>query len=163
MEQNARARLFAVRAVSRVKARSLNGRRRPSAAVEAARGVDRGSDARGEPFLAGPRRVGRIGGVLRRFGRAVARWRADLQAALSALLRVSSVRYSLLGLAAVAVIIAATIQLASVIVDHWSDATSNCEPAWCSARSTIASWRGLRRRPPRDLGPFFESPGKTSG
>ena len=43
-----------------------------------------------------------------------------LWARVSALLRVSSVRYAILGLAAVAVLIAAMTQMASVIVDQWS-------------------------------------------
>src|SRR6185312_15827186 len=85
----------------------LNGPRRSPAAVETARGPLRGHDARGETPLAGPPRPAMTGGVARRFVRAAARWRADLQAAMAALLRVSSVRYSILGLAAVAVLIAA--------------------------------------------------------
>ena len=96
------------------------------------------------------------GGVARRFVRAAARWRADLQAAMAALLRVSSVRYSILGLAAVAVLIAAMTQMASVIVDQWSqrDVELRARLVYRSIRERIVT--GLAAKPERDLQPFFE-------
>ena len=98
-----------------------------------------------------------VSGPLRRSGRAAARWWADLRAGISTLLRVSSVRYSLLGLAAVAVLIAALTQMASVIVDEWSqrDVELRARLVFRSIHERVVA--GLAAKAAgADLKPFFE-------
>ena len=98
-----------------------------------------------------------VSGPLRQSGRAAARWWADLRAGISTLLRVSSVRYSLLGLAAVAVLIAAMIQMASVIVDEWSqrDVELRARLVFRSIHERVVA--GLAAKAAgADLKPFFE-------
>jgi trehalose 6-phosphate synthase len=72
------------------------------------------------------------------------------------LLRVSSVRYSLLGLASVAVLIAAMTQMASVIVDEWSqrDIELRARLVFRSIHERVVE--GLGAKAPGDLQPFFE-------
>ena len=72
-------------------------------------------------------------------------------------LRVSSVRYSLLGLAAVAVLIAAMSQMASVIVDEWSqrDVELRARLVFRSIHERVMA--GLAAKAAgADLKPFFE-------
>ena len=98
-----------------------------------------------------------VSGPLRRSGRAAARWWADLRAGISTLLRVSSVRYALLGLAAVAVLIAAMTQMASVIVDEWSqrDVELRARLVFRSIHERVVA--GLAAKAAgADLKPFFE-------
>ncbi len=127
------------------------------AEVEAARGLDRRSDARGKAARGGGlRRHAIAGGALRRSARGAGRWLADLRGRISALLRLSSVRYSILGLAAVAVLIGAMTQMASVIVDEWSqrDIELRARLVYRSIQERVAA--GLAAKPERDLEPFFE-------
>ena len=65
-------------------------------------------------------------------------------------------RYSLLGLAALAVLIAAMIQMASVIVDEWSqrDIELRGRLVYRSIRDELVA--GLKVKPESDLRPFFE-------
>ncbi len=94
---------------------------------------------------------------MRRFRRAAVRWWTDLKAAISALLRVPSVRYSLLGLAAVVVLIAAMTQMASVIVDEWSqrDIELRARLVFRSIHERVVA--GLAAKAAgADLRPFFE-------
>ena len=80
-----------------------------------------------------------------------------MRAAISALLRVSSVRYSLLGLAAVVVLIAAMTQMASVIVDEWSqrDIELRARLVFRSIHERVMA--GLAAKAAGiDLQPFFE-------
>ena len=96
------------------------------------------------------------GGASRRSGRGATRWWADLQSRMSTLLRLPSVRYSLLGLAAVAVLIGAVTQMASVIVDQWSqqDVELRARLVYRSIRDRVVI--GLAAKPEGDLQPFFE-------
>ena len=94
---------------------------------------------------------------MRRFGHAAVRWWRDFRAAISALLRVPSVRYSLLGLAAVVVLIAAMTQMASVIVDEWSqrDIELRARLVFRSIHERVVA--GLAAKATgADLQPFFE-------
>ena len=76
---------------------------------------------------------------------------------MAALLRVSSVRYSLLGLAAVALLIVAMSQMASVIVDEWSqrDVELRARLVFRSIHDRVIG--GLAAKAVgADLKPFFE-------
>jgi trehalose 6-phosphate synthase len=79
-----------------------------------------------------------------------------LRSAAMRLWRMPSVRYSLLGLAALAVIIAAMTQMASLIVDQWSqrDIELRARLVYRSIRERVAT--GLAAKPESDLKPFFE-------
>ena len=95
-------------------------------------------------------------GALRRAALVIARWQADLRAAIATLLRAPSVRYSLLGLAALLVLIGAMTQMASVIVDEWSqrDIELRGRLVYRSIRDELVA--GLKAKPEIDLRPFFE-------
>jgi trehalose 6-phosphate synthase len=97
------------------------------------------------------------GAALRRPVRVAGRYWADLSTRISALLRVSSVRYALLGLVAVAVLIAAMTQMASVIVDQWSqqDVELRARLVFRSIHDRVVA--GLAAKATgADLKPFFE-------
>ena len=96
------------------------------------------------------------GKVLRGFDKAVVGWWIGLRSGASTLLSVSSVRYSLLALAAVAVLIAAMTQMASVIVDEWSqrDIELRARLVYRSIRERVVA--GLSAKPEYDPQPFFE-------
>ena len=78
------------------------------------------------------------------------------RSAATRLWRMPSVRYSLLALAALAVIIAAMTQMASVIVDEWSqrDIELRARLVYRSIQERVAT--GLAAKPESDLEPFFE-------
>ena len=135
----------------------MNGRRQSPGAVEAGHRFDRQLDAGGEGVRGALRRPAATGSAVRRLGRAAFRRWTDLKAAISALLRVPSVRYSLLGLAAVAVLIAAMTQMASVIVDEWSqrDIELRARLVFRSIHERVVA--GLAAKAAgADLQPFFE-------
>ncbi len=87
---------------------------------------------------------------------AAVRWWANLRSAVARLLRVPSIRYALLALAALAVIIAAMTQMASLIIDQWSqrDIELRASLVFRSIRERVAF--GLAAKTESDLQPFFE-------
>ena len=87
---------------------------------------------------------------------AVARLPASLRSAASKLLGRPSARYAILALAALAVIIVAMTQMASVIVDQWSqrDVELRARLVFRSVGERVML--GLAAKPEADLQPFFE-------
>ena len=94
--------------------------------------------------------------VLRKSEKVAAGWWTRLGRSISRLLRIPWVRYSLLAVIALAVIIAAMTQMASVIIDEWSqrDIELRARLVFRSVRERVVT--GLAAKPESDLPPFFE-------